>query len=47
MDYLNKEIEALTKRKKTPSLIKPEVSCGIFQDVETWVNSTKKERKNS
>ncbi len=39
MQYLNLEIEALTKRKKTPSLIKPENSCGIFQDVEKLVNA--------
>lgn len=39
MQYLNQEIEALTKRKKTPSLVKPENSCGIFQDVEKLVNS--------
>ncbi|ASV32211.1 hypothetical protein CJ263_19375 [Maribacter cobaltidurans] len=34
MQYLNKEIEALTKRKKSNSLVKNEISCGIFQDVE-------------
>lgn len=34
MQYLNKEIEALTKRKKSNSLVKKEISCGIFQDVE-------------
>lgn len=34
MQFLNKEIEALTKRKKSISLIKQEISCGIFQDVE-------------
>ena len=34
MQYLNKEIEALTKRKKSISLVKNEISCGIFQDVE-------------
>lgn len=34
MQYLNKEIEALTKRKKSASLAKKEISCGVFQDVE-------------
>lgn len=34
MQYLNKEIEALTKRKKSKSLVKREISCGVFQDVE-------------
>ncbi len=37
MQFLNKEIAALTKRKRTKSLIKPEISCGIFQDVEKWI----------
>ena len=34
MQFLNKEIEALTKRKNTPALAKKQVSCGIFQDVK-------------
>ncbi|WP_405382214.1 hypothetical protein [Maribacter sp. LLG6340-A2] len=34
MQFLNPEIEALTKRKSTPSLVKKQVSCGIFQDVK-------------
>lgn len=38
MQFLNSEIAALTKRKKTPSLVKPEISCGIFQDIEQLVN---------
>ncbi|MGC1515747.1 MAG: hypothetical protein WA810_09250 [Maribacter sp.] len=33
MHYLNKEIEALTKRKKTVALAQKQLSCGIFQDV--------------
>jgi len=37
MQFLNKEIEALTKRKKSKSLVKKELSCGIFQDVEDLV----------
>ncbi|MGF1557744.1 MAG: hypothetical protein ACFCUL_01530 [Flavobacteriaceae bacterium] len=41
MPYLSKEIEAYTKRKQNQfiekvgenkSLVKPEISCGIFQD---------------
>ena len=35
MQFLNKEIEALVKRKKTRTLVKNQISCGIFQDVET------------
>lgn len=35
MQFLNKEIESLTKRKKSRSLIKKQISCGIFQDLET------------
>ena len=33
MQFLNQEIEALTKRKNTPTLAKKQVSCGIFQDI--------------
>jgi len=42
MQFLNKEIEALTKRKKSKSLINPELSCGIFQDVEDLVVTQQK-----
>jgi hypothetical protein len=34
VQFLNKEIEALTKRKNTPALAKKQESCGIFQDVK-------------
>jgi hypothetical protein len=34
LQFLNKEIEALTKRKNTPALAKKQVSCGIFQDIK-------------
>ncbi|SNR46826.1 hypothetical protein SAMN04488009_1977 [Maribacter sedimenticola] len=34
MQFLNKEIEALTKRKKTAALAKKQISCGIFQDTK-------------
>ncbi|MGN7514377.1 MAG: hypothetical protein ACTHOM_08370 [Allomuricauda sp.] len=35
MNYLNKEIETRTKRKKSKSLVKRQISCGTFQDLET------------
>ena len=35
MNYLNKEIESRTKRKKSKSLVKRQISCGTFQDLET------------
>lgn len=35
MQFLNKEIEALTKRKKNKTLVKRQMSCGIFQDLDT------------
>lgn len=35
MKYLSPEIEAMSKNlKKTKSLAKPGISCGIFQDIE-------------
>jgi len=34
MNFLNKEIETRTKRKKSKSLVKRQISCGIFQDFE-------------
>lgn len=40
MQFLNQEIENLTKRKQTKSLLSKGHSCGIFQDVEKWVGST-------
>ncbi|MEX0313497.1 hypothetical protein [Flagellimonas sp.] len=33
MQFLNKEIESLVKRKTANSLIKKQISCGIFQDL--------------
>jgi len=39
MNYLNPEIEALSKNMPTKSLLRPTVSCGIFQDDETNENS--------
>lgn len=34
MQFLNEEIAFLTKKRKTQSLVKKELTCGIFQDVE-------------
>ncbi len=34
MKYLNPEIEALSKNLNTKSLVRPTISCGIFQDCE-------------
>lgn len=34
MQFLNKEIESLVKRKSSNSLIKKQISCGILQDLE-------------
>lgn len=34
MQFLNPEIEALTKRKNTAALAKKQESCGIFQDIK-------------
>lgn len=42
MQFLNKEIEAKIKRKKSPSLIKKQISCGIFQDLDTVDFDSKK-----
>jgi len=35
MNFLNKEIALRTKRKKSKSLVKRQISCGTFQDFET------------
>lgn len=41
MEFLNKEIETLVKRKKSNSLVKKQISCGIFQDLgEPELNSS-------
>lgn len=34
MQFLNKEIASLVKRKSSKSLVKKQISCGIFQDLE-------------
>jgi hypothetical protein len=46
MQFLNKEIEALTKKKKSKSLVKQELSCGIFQDIEGLVNGSKEKESS-
>lgn len=35
MKYLSPEIEAWSKQENTKSLVRPGVSCGIFQDCNT------------
>ncbi|MEM9361490.1 MAG: hypothetical protein AAGA43_02595 [Bacteroidota bacterium] len=42
MQFLNKEIAALVKRKKSKSLVKKQISCGIFQDLETVESTSRK-----
>lgn len=34
MSYLSPEIEAWFKKSKEKSLVKPGISCGIFQDCD-------------
>ncbi|MDF0717177.1 hypothetical protein PY092_13525 [Muricauda sp. 334s03] len=34
MNFLNEEIASRTKRKKLSSLLKRQISCGTFQDLE-------------
>lgn len=47
MQFLNKEIEAKIKRKKTPSLMKKQISCGIFQDLEAMELNSKNSQSQS
>jgi hypothetical protein len=35
MNFLNKEIAFRVKQKSSRSLVKKQVSCGIFQELET------------
>jgi hypothetical protein len=44
MQFLNKEIAALTKRKNTSALANKQVSCGIFQDIEAIPSANKIEQ---
>lgn len=34
MKYLTPEIEALSKKTETKSLVRSNISCGIFQDCD-------------
>ncbi len=43
MQFLNKEIELLAKHKKSKSLVKKPVSCGIFQEYDVQEIPTDKE----
>ncbi|WP_298926613.1 hypothetical protein [uncultured Allomuricauda sp.] len=43
MQFLNKEIEVLVRRKKSKSLIKKQISCGIFQEYDTQNEHSEKE----
>ncbi|UII75860.1 hypothetical protein LV716_16585 [Flagellimonas sp. HMM57] len=47
MQFLNKEIEALVKRKKSKSLVKKQISCGIFQDLENETNPPEIHKTNN
>jgi len=41
MTYLTPEIEALSKSTDTKSLLRPNISCGIFQDWDYNEEQTK------
>lgn len=43
MQYLNQQIAALAKKKKT-SLVRAQVSCGIFQEIDTSVLNKEEEK---
>jgi len=42
MQFLNKQIEALSKKKK-PSLVRKQISCGIFQEVSLITSKKNRE----
>lgn len=44
MQYLNKEIEKLAKKKAGNSLVKKQYSCGIFKDLEVNAVLTEQNR---
>jgi len=48
MKYLSPEIEAIlnSKKKSEKSLIKENISCGIFQDYDITEDNTKEELVN-
>ncbi|MBT8237799.1 MAG: hypothetical protein HKP24_04695 [Croceitalea sp.] len=41
MNYLNNHIEALSKKRKK-SLVRKQIACGIFQDLEDLHHTTPK-----
>ncbi|CDF81132.1 hypothetical protein BN863_34200 [Formosa agariphila KMM 3901] len=48
MTYLSPEIEAWSKQSESKSLVRPGVSCGIFQDCNAnEVIPVKKQQKES
>jgi len=42
MEFLNKQIEALSKKKKS-SLVRRQISCGIFQELDGLEESKARE----
>lgn len=47
MKYLTPDIEALSKRTSEKSLVRPNTSCGIFQDCDYSENKTELYYKKS
>jgi len=46
MQYLNKQIAALAKKKRS-NLVRPQISCGIFQELpEEEMPTTRATTKN-
>lgn len=45
MQYLNKEIESLVKKKESNTLVNKQYSCGIFQDIYQESLGTSKSQK--
>lgn len=47
MQFLNREIETLVKNKKSKSLVKRQISCGIFQELENKETVRRKSTETS
>lgn len=46
MGFLNKQIEHLSKKSKKGSLVRKQISCGIFQEMDvTYEKSPPTERE--
>ncbi len=45
MQFLNREIETLVRNKKSKSLVKRQISCGIFQELDNREPLKKKSAK--